>query len=463
MLKKMLVLGLLAAPVIVSAKAGMNIYVENHCAYPVKFTQTKDHYSDPTQNVELAAYQSALFNYISTGYLTDTHIVRGMVATADGQELGKLLFSLDNGWTSNDYKLESKMGNIAVDNLSKSWHNWYGTPNITVSTCQDVLDIQNASLFDDVTRVLVFGDSLSDKGTLFEYTQGVVPDDKHYYNGMFSNGNVWTWHLKNALRSYGISLSNYAVGGATAVLNPDLEHLPYSLSSEVSTFNTNAALKNWQDYNHFLAFIWIGANDYLTEPQLMNEQSMIDLTNKVKASIKENITKLIKKGINKFVIMNLPDLSKTPESQYDNQNTATTARLTELHNQKLKALVDELRGDYPDKRFEFVDIENLFNDLLSNPQKYNDEYHLNLSILDNSCWHGSYFAAEANMSTNQLLNSTLPRTGDLQAVLKVRSGGQMCTDSERYIFWDRVHPTKQIHAVLYEYLLKELGASFISQ
>ncbi|MDY6992457.1 MAG: SGNH/GDSL hydrolase family protein, partial [Pseudomonadota bacterium] len=44
-----------------------------------------------------------------------------------------------------------------------------------------------------LSPIYVFGDSLSDKGNLFELTG--LPPDPPYFNGRFSNGLLWSEYL----------------------------------------------------------------------------------------------------------------------------------------------------------------------------------------------------------------------------------------------------------------------------
>ncbi|QGP60563.1 SGNH/GDSL hydrolase family protein [Piscirickettsia salmonis] len=431
--------------------------------------------------------------------------------------LGSLTFTLDNGLLANHFDINQQTGQVASDNTSMEWHSWYGTPNVTLSTCPQSLDISQSDLLKDVSRVIIFGDSLSDKGTLFEYSQGIIPSAKAYYNGMFSNSDVWAKLLENHLNTYhnkfaqnsiylssqqatryfgklplrvvmrfvffrsklrgirplAIDVSNYAVGGATAVLNSDLKHLPYSLNSENSAFNTNALEKNWpaEDYKHFLAIIFIGANDYLTLPKDMSAQAKETLTTQVVNSIKEEVDKLMSKGVQKFVFINLPDLALTPESRDDLQNTQTTHYVSERHNEKLYSFIQDYKNNYGSlgDHFELVDLYPLFNTITqptSNEFKQLiEKYHLKITNTTDSCWNGGYTVrSQQSMNSNNYRSAifnaqpSLPRNSDILVAIQTATSGTMCSDPEHYIFWDRVHPTKQVQQILYQTIVSTLGA-----
>src|SRR6188472_2981783 len=65
-------------------------------------------------------------------------------------------------------------------------------------------------------NMVVFGDSLSDNGNLYEFMKHQLPQDPPYFAGRFSNGPVWVEHL---VASYfpndpSSHLFDYAFGGA---------------------------------------------------------------------------------------------------------------------------------------------------------------------------------------------------------------------------------------------------------
>lgn len=61
-------------------------------------------------------------------------------------------------------------------------------------------------------RVVVFGDSSSDTNNQFRATNGAKPSPQKYWQGRVSNGPMWPDYLE---KHYGISLTNFAYGGAT--------------------------------------------------------------------------------------------------------------------------------------------------------------------------------------------------------------------------------------------------------
>ena len=86
--------------------------------------------------------------------------------------------------------------------------------------------------------LVVFGDSLSDNGNLYEYLKHQLPVSPPYFKGRFSNGPVWVEAL---LKSYYSShstdhLLDYAFGGA-GVMEDDVDSEGlFTLRSEMDNY-----------------------------------------------------------------------------------------------------------------------------------------------------------------------------------------------------------------------------------
>src|SRR5215831_1356590 len=64
------------------------------------------------------------------------------------------------------------------------------------------------------SRIVVFGDSLSDTGNFYSLTGNQLPPSP-YSNGRFSNGSLWVEYLADDLGMQVLQEDNYAVAGAT--------------------------------------------------------------------------------------------------------------------------------------------------------------------------------------------------------------------------------------------------------
>ncbi|MGQ3889614.1 SGNH/GDSL hydrolase family protein [Legionella sp. CNM-1927-20] len=306
--------------------------------------------------------------------------------------------------------------------------------------------------------MVIFGDSLSDNGNLYNYMWHYLPSSPPYYLGRFSDGPVWTEYLYADLfpETYIEGFQDYAVGGAGAVLSYK-ENLPFTLAAELNNYFY------WHTYGRkdtTLYTIWIGANNYINEPT-----NVEDLTTGVVNAIGNAVERLIAKGGNKFVLINLPDLARLPHAKNSSRQWLLTY-LAETHNRKLTTRIDELKLKYPQVLFLYFDAYNFFNQSIDHSEDYG------FINTDEPCYLGSYTG---------WLNTLKPDDETLFASLKARS--PKLTEKEwlliknnpqlyeaaltsylfnllpaneqtepmqcgNYVFWDQVHPTTAVHKII---------------
>ena len=108
-----------------------------------------------------------------------------------------------------------------------------------------------------INHLYVFGDSLSDTGTVFRATGGMYPPQPTYYQGRYSNGRVWVEYLGDRLSLSSTQVNNFACGGATT--SSDRNSLVPGLLTQVKSFTQTHAKAD----SKALYVLWVGANDYL--------------------------------------------------------------------------------------------------------------------------------------------------------------------------------------------------------
>ncbi|RDI39046.1 SGNH/GDSL hydrolase family protein [Aquicella lusitana] len=328
-----------------------------------------------------------------------------------------------------------------------------------------------------INRMVFFGDSLSDNGNLYKLFLHIIPQSPPYYQGRFSNGPTWAEEVGNYYyhKNY-IDYKIYAVGGATAILHkPSTRFIaPTNLQLELDQYIIDNLFK---DKSKTLHAIWIGGNDYLFD----QDADANELTGKVVNKISWAVTKLIEQGAQDFLVMNLPDLSAIPFAR-SNGSIEKLHRLTELHNQKLDQAIKNLKAAYPGVRIHYVSVYDIFNDVIANPQKYNQKYKVNITNTAEACWQGDYLLAEglANQGLeSELQQASLMKAGNLagridtQAMRQVildspsiaytysmgkayKKGSLPCANADQYLFWDAIHPTETVHRVLAQIVVENL-------
>ena len=248
------------------------------------------------------------------------------------------------------------------------------------------------------SSIVVFGDSLSDNGNLYQALGGLYPATP-YYQGRFSNGPVAVEQLASLLNA---PLSDFAYGGATTGVgnitdNGTTGHSGvYGLPGMQAEVLGAAGKFPAAIIPSSLFVVWGGANDYeaLSSPTVGQSQTAAFTA---AANITGIVTALKSVGATNILVPNLPDLSKTPE--FYNSNAASA--YTNTFN-------NALAGALPMGATLF-DTNALFTSVLADPTKYG------------------------------FTNTTSYCTQDLAF--------PQCTG---YLFFDQVHPTTAVDTLLAE-------------
>lgn len=311
----------------------------------------------------------------------------------------------------------------------------------------------------EFTNLYVFGDSLSDSGNTFNITKAgnelnptisIIPQSPPYFQGRFSNGPIWVDYLADALeievkRSTDLSLVlpdsptlspisitpdsprvsfffngattnqsvNFAVGGAQTGVSGlgEFEALSPGLLTQVAGFTNDLILSDQMADPNALYILWLGGNDY---------QSM-DIPNptQVVGNIETALNSLYNFGARNFLVLNLPDLGKIPQSlRLDSVLSSSLTDLTEQHNSVLDSTLNILRQSLPDINLISVDQYDLFNQILTNPGNFG------FTNVTEECLDGTTFIA--------------------------------CANPDEFLFWDSTHPTTAGHQILAEFAITAL-------
>lgn len=164
------------------ADARSELILENNCSYPVQFDINADN-SGNNISTELKPNQYFLAgNYINNNTFSHTTSDIKIYYSA-GVHKGGIQYLLENGWTSNYATFKKLMGDIELEHgnlkhdYKKSWHSYSPStklkiPTFTVSACSSAMNLSGSDL-DNINRVVIFGDSLSDPENLYTYTARV--------------------------------------------------------------------------------------------------------------------------------------------------------------------------------------------------------------------------------------------------------------------------------------------------
>lgn len=286
-------------------------------------------------------------------------------------------------------------------------------------------------------NIVVFGDSLSDNGNLYEIMKHQLPQSPPYFEGRFSNGPVWAEHL--ILSYFSVDplshLQDYAIGG-TGVSDEEDEDDDDALFSLKKQIDQYLLANNDKASDDNLYVLWIGANNYLGMPTEVEETLTM-----VNAGIARNLKRLIDKGAKHILVFNLPDLGRSPAA-IDFGSIEMFTYFANKHNENLYNTVADLKQQYPDVEWVYFDMNSMFNHVLENAADYG------FTNITETCAKSSMDEKKRRSLLN-MVSST-----------KAEKENPGC---EGYLFFDLIHPTALAHQIIAEktrIVLDEAGVKF---
>ena len=220
------------------------------------------------------------------------------------------------------------------------------------------------------TAMYVFGDSLTDTGNVSLATFGLLPVSPPYADRSFSNGPVWAQDLAQSLGLPPLQPSlaggtDFAYGGAETGQTPTHTLNPTDLPSQFSQFLTQVP----SPQAGALYAIWIGSNDVLdiaNNSSLTPEQQQADVAAAVNNEVSV-ISGLAAHGAQNLLVLNVPDIGKTPDEMAHGPVVAQQASsLASLYDSDLAAALKPLEASGALK-IDLVDIFSVLNNVIANP------------------------------------------------------------------------------------------------
>jgi phospholipase/lecithinase/hemolysin len=271
--------------------------------------------------------------------------------------------------------------------------------------------------------IYAFGDSLSDAGNNYVLSGGTSPASP-YYNGEYSNGNVWLDTLAADLGLPALTPSqsggtDYAYGGAASgptVFNTggssDVMGPTGQIAQFTSTHPTNKADPN------ALYTILIGGNDLLGIPAGATQAQGQTLLDDVVNNIDSAITTLAGEGAKDFLVLTVPDLGKTPAAIAAGSTASATALTAALNGELLGgnttsgvlSLAQVAAGAGAGVKINVFDTAALVDQVTANPASYG------FSDVTDPCYDATTKA--------------------------------VCANPNSYLFWDALHPTAAGHVLI---------------
>jgi outer membrane lipase/esterase len=249
-------------------------------------------------------------------------------------------------------------------------------------------------LFADSQPRLIFGDSLSDEGRFYQFTEQTYPLAP-YAGGRFSNGPVWSEYLDGVRQNFAVSGATSSDRNAMTSKYPALENT--GLLRQVNEFLTSEY--DPDTLSKTIVYINVGGNDILTAAERDPEAAERLIPSTID-NIITSAKRLRAAGANEIILFGVPNLAQIP-----------------------------LLKDYSFKTRQAIGaVSRRFNRELERAAKAND-----FNFFDTMAQVKHISRADSYGITNTqdaCLNSqTL----------------EVCDNPNEYLYWDDLHPTTRVH------------------
>lgn len=271
------------------------------------------------------------------------------------------------------------------------------------------------------SRLIVFGDSLSDTGNILKES-GLVPGAP-YFEGRFSNGESW---VEVFARHYGLEARPSYVGGtnfAQGASSSSFGLANYSGLPLGPNVRQQIELYRGQPDGTELFVVWSGANDLF---DVLNGDCSAT-PDAIADSLFGAIAALYGRGGRQFLVPNMPNLGIVPRYR-ERSREALAMQLSLELNAALSARLDVIET-FPDITVYRLDIESFFAETVANPPA-------GITNVTDSAWTGSF--------------------------LGYLGGGQLVENPDAYIFWDSVHPTRAGHGLIAQAAIALIDSELVS-
>ncbi|GAA0191694.1 outer membrane lipase/esterase [Brevundimonas nasdae] len=258
------------------------------------------------------------------------------------------------------------------------------------------------------SRLVVFGDSLSDNGNLYLISSGTQPPSPPYYQGRFSSGQVWTERLGFNAANFNGSVTgsiNYAFGGSRTDASAGV---PFGMLNQLARYTAAGGKFGATD----LVTVLGGANDiFQALPAAGASASPVAAMTPVATGAAANVNSLVNSvagaGAGTILVSNLPKLSITP--QFRGTPAAPLADYSATtFNTALQTGLNAVAAARPGSNIIMMDLFKIGDTITANPGQFG------VSNVTAACFNGV----------------------------------SVCADPSSYFYFDGVHPTATGHILI---------------
>ncbi|KAJ2017418.1 hypothetical protein IWW57_005365 [Coemansia sp. S610] len=302
----------------------------------------------------------------------------------------------------------------------------------------------------------IFGDSLSDIGTLRQLTLGIVPPFP-YWQGRFSSGPVWNEYLSKLI---GYDLYNKAAGGSTSDNSKtsltDFLPIPMpikipSTQDQINFFKFTRPLYSLSPTRSLdIAVLEVGANDFFVHMFALatKTKTIGSFVETLSESVVSQLEQLRKIGFKNIVVTNLAAIQYTPMAallKIQDISNATVSEYNRVFTSKAQAWATKNAKDLG-----FFNIADLAGFIELTVQSSAISTALGLTDVKTSCVGGNFL---------NLVQAEDKLLALLQLVVDAKDN-VICSNPSTNYFFDPVHPAERVQR-LFGYYGKEVFASLI--
>lgn len=325
------------------------------------------------------------------------------------------------------------------------FHSLVNLSKILMLTAFTLFASQTLAHRSSIDRIVAFGASLTDSGNSYYWltqpgNQGcgkinvpptfnlddfLVPDGPYFFGGQyhFSNGPTWVEGFARylalapsaqpAFSNGDKKLTNYAVGGARAVADfPCRVNLPEQVQTYFADYTRTSP--------RTLIALEIGGND-VRDALLSGAADPTPYIESAIASIAQNLTALYMHGARNFLVMNVPDLGKTPAVRMIPGASQGASLLTQVFNQNLMTVLKTINR-LPGAKVRLLDVKGKLDEVIKHAGDY-----------------GFANVTDACVKPNQIQEP------------------YQCAVPDSYLFWDGIHPTEAMHEIVAQQAISVMG------
>lgn len=256
-------------------------------------------------------------------------------------------------------------------------------------------------------ELVVFGDSLSDNGNVYNAFFQLIPKPP-YFQGRFSNGPVAVEVMADKL---GIPLKDYAFGGAsTGLSNVYVPGSTSGMQSQISAFAEEVASAGKAIDTDALYVVWGGGNDLLSvltsaQPSNIDAAVVTAVTN-----LLGNVHALYKAGARDVLVPLLPDLASSYYGTSGAMPSSMLSGVSSSFNDALRLGLNALGSVSAGLNLQIFDSPTVLAGI-------RDGMAAQGGNVTDRCWTGEFSGTK----------------------------GTLCADPSKYYLFDRVHPTAVVH------------------